>query len=693
MKKITRIIHLLLLILSMGTLNAQWTQSNGPLGSTTTCYGFGTSYSYLGTSGGGVYRTSDGGVTWENRSNGIMLPLAPSSESIFINAIAVGTTSVYAGTNYGIFRSTNDGDTWVDVTNNMINNHVNEIILSGALVYAGTQSGVEVSSDNGANWSNISSGIPGGTTIDDMTLNGTEMFAGTSVGVFYTGNNGLNWSLVGFSDTAISTIEVMGTTVLASTMFGLFRSTDNGGSWNMTGSFGNANAELTLMGTDFYYSIYGNGVSRSTDNGVTWIGVNTNLTNPWITALDNDGSNLYAGSAYTNTYYSTNNGASWIINNNGITHTDVYSLCSSGAYVLGGTLGAGVGVTSDFGVNWTSSTTGLDALSTIGCEFVTALVHHGPGFFAGTSAGIYLSTNNGVSWSPMNNGFLLPTSIFCFAQYGSKLYAGTLDGVYMTTDDGANWSPIGLTGEYIYSLATQGNSVIAGVFGGVEVTTDDGANWNYNTNGFPLFTQVSSLLVSGSQLYAGTFSSGIYKSTDNGTNWTLCSNGLPSGSVNSIIEDGTNIYAALGGNSISYGYVGVYASNDNGANWTDISYGLINQDIRALVSDGTNIYAGTHGNGVWQTGLSSIHIGIAENTDQLLNIYPNPTSEVFVIDQSKEITMYSKLTILDMKGQMIKQILLQDAITSVRIANLPIGNYVIKLEGDNKSISKIIVKN
>ena len=70
--------------------------------------------------------------------------------------------------------------------------------------------------------------------------------------------------------------------------------------------------------------------------------------------------------------------------------------------------------------------------------------------FAGTSAGVYKTTDGARNWQPANNGlgkcavskFALETT-FGAAQ---TLYAGTFDcGVFKSTDGGANWRPANLT--------------------------------------------------------------------------------------------------------------------------------------------------------------------------------------------------------------------------------------------------------
>ncbi len=51
----------------------------------------------------------------------------------------------------------------------------------------------------------------------------------------------------------------------------------------------------------------------------------------------------------------------------------------------------------------------------------------GTNLFAGTEGGVFLSTNNGTSWTEVNTG-LTSTSVIAFAASGTNLFAGTPGG-------------------------------------------------------------------------------------------------------------------------------------------------------------------------------------------------------------------------------------------------------------------------
>ena len=71
-------------------------------------------------------------------------------------------STVYAGTSYGLFKTTNGGANWSEINNGLTNLNVYALAIAPATpstVYAGTSnSGVYKTTDAGANWSEINTG-------------------------------------------------------------------------------------------------------------------------------------------------------------------------------------------------------------------------------------------------------------------------------------------------------------------------------------------------------------------------------------------------------------------------------------------------------------------------------------------------------------------------------------------------------
>jgi len=61
--------------------------------------------------------------------------------------------------------------------------------------------------------------------------------------------------------------------------------------------------------------------------------------------------------------------------------------------------------------------------------YVGAFAVSGTNIFAGTiNDGVYLSTNNGTSWTHVNTGLLQASSVSCLAVSGTKVFAGGVSG-------------------------------------------------------------------------------------------------------------------------------------------------------------------------------------------------------------------------------------------------------------------------
>jgi len=98
----------------------------------------------------------------------------------------------------------------------------------------------------------------------------------------------------------------------------------------------------------------------------------------------------------------------------------------------------------------------------------------GRNLFAGTyGGGVFLSTNNGTSWTTVNTG-LTNTSVRALAVSpngagGANLFAGTYSGAFLSTDNGTTWTAFntGLPNPHVSSLALNDTYIYAGIFGGL----------------------------------------------------------------------------------------------------------------------------------------------------------------------------------------------------------------------------------
>jgi len=189
-----------------------------------------------------------------------------------------------------------------------------------------------------------------------------------------------------------------------------------------------------------------------------------------------------------------------------------------------------------------------------------------------------------------------------FVAKGTDLFAGTSNGVYRSSDSGATWwTDVNIVIGSVQALAVCGTYLLAGISDtlgqdGVYRSTDNGDSWN--PTGL-ISNTVQSFAVIGSQIFAGTRDSGVFRSSDNGTSWVQINNGLTNANVHSFAIIGPNIFAGSDSG-------GIYLSTDNGDSWTLVNSGLPNSRVYSLAIDGAFLYTGTDGNGVWKRPMSEM---------------------------------------------------------------------------------------
>ena len=121
---------------------------------------------YAGTSGSGVFKSTNGGANWSAANNGL------PSTSVYVHALAIdplNSSTIYAATG-GVFKSTNGGASW-SRSSNGINTAVRAVAvdpLNPNTVYAGSIfRGVFKSTNGGVSWSAANNGL---TNLDVATL-------------------------------------------------------------------------------------------------------------------------------------------------------------------------------------------------------------------------------------------------------------------------------------------------------------------------------------------------------------------------------------------------------------------------------------------------------------------------------------------------------------------------------------------
>ena len=411
-----------------------------------------------------------------------------------------------------------------------------------------------------------------------------------------------------------------------------------------------------------------------------WIQTNGPAANE-INCFAVDGKNLYAGTSLSGLYRSTDDGASWtqVVSWIGV----VYSLAvvpngSGGSSIFAGTWGYYIFVSVDNGASWTQRTAGLPE----GYIYSLAVASNGSGgtiLFAGTGAhGVYKSTDGGTNWTAANTGisntYVASLIVAPNGSGGTNLYAGIQGGsIFRSTDNGTSWTDASYphqTTVFAFALAPNGKGgtdLFAGTFG---------VNAVYYGSFWP------------------STGWGVYRLAENSTSWTTANTGLTNGKITSLVVSDTNIFAGTFDG-------GVYLSSSIHIGWTPVNEGMPIRRVHALAISGTNLFAGTWGAGVWKRPLSNVtNVEQVSSTvparSELEQNYPNPFNPSTNITFSIPSRSLVSLKIFDALGREVSVLIAEELAAGTHTrqwnaAGLPSGVYFCRLNADSFTETKKIV--
>ena len=245
--------------------------------------------------------------------------------------------------------------------------------------------------------------------------------------------------------------------------------------------------------------------------------------------------------------------------------------------------------------------------------------------YAGTSNGLFKSTNGGATWNSINSAIEV-ISLAIDPRTPGTLYAGTY-GVFKSIDGGVNWtaassglatSSNGGDGPYwdVRALAIDPQNpatLYAGTGRGLFKSQDGGASWNAAGAGLPTHTvstetpAINRLVIDpqhGNTIYAVgdyysdigggilVFTTRVFKTTDAGANWnalTVPSSG-PTNSISTLVIDPqkpTTLYA------VQSGPPALTKSTDGGATWSTVSATIAVSTLAIDPQNSTTLYAAT----------------------------------------------------------------------------------------------------
>ncbi|NQT25007.1 T9SS type A sorting domain-containing protein [candidate division KSB1 bacterium] len=594
---------------------------------------------YAGGDIEGLFKTTDGGVTWQCINNNLAHEQY-SAGVYWINDIVIDPVNyqhIYSCTGEGLFRSLNGGQSW-------------DLLYPSEIVTEDDPREVCTLAVNPSDADNLLLGLGDGADGSEADFNPFPPFDGET-GLFQSTDGGAFWnpSGTGISDGAVIHCIVFNPQnvdqVIAATTKGVYRSDNGGTSWSpKTTGLPHTNCHrmegylypdnqfalilsMKVLGAPGNASSFSGGLFRSTDFGDAWVDITSNLPkyDPYdhlfydywkFDAHPTDPDIIYTGTVRGSGYeepglYATfNGGASWdwmhMQHEGGWLDTlwfwDPYfydiKVCPSEPDRLVACLDW-VETSDDRGTTWTQRYTtssngtwqgnGLELMNTDAIGFDPSDPDR---FYVGyDDMGLFRSDDGGISYFRLDP-----------AQDPTIGSLTEVDGVKDIVVDPVN-------GDLYISRwqGSQGGHDEGYTAGGIVFSDDLGNNVSDISNGLPkgrcdLVMDLQIGTPGNRTLYCAVFNHGVYKTTNSGGVWTAI-NGNLGGEASKVWEiaidptDSQTLY--LGLNAWGEGGQNLYKSNTGGQIWNVVGT-FPEGDVLAITVDkeGT-VYASQTDNFDW----------------------------------------------------------------------------------------------
>jgi photosystem II stability/assembly factor-like uncharacterized protein len=475
-------------------------------------------------SGGAVYISHDGGVTWTapkdmDGKSVRALTQAPSNPKILV----VGAIT-------GVYRTADAGEHWTQISPEGSGEiHKVESIaidpLDPQIIYAGTWHLPWKTTDGGANWHSIKTGLIDDSDVFSIIIDPTKpsvVYASACSGIYKSETGGeLFRKIQGIPSTARRTRVLEQdpsnlNIVYAGTTEGLYKSVDSGMNWSRTTGpdviindvyVDPKNPQHVLLATDR------SGVLSSQDTAATFTASNSGFSQRQVTALFTDVKHpqtIYAGvvndKSYGGVFVSEDAGATWNQRSNGLDGRDVFSLAqaddgtiyagtSHGLFYWDGSAWQQTGpvvnmtekkistVTRTKKGKKTTTKTVTESSKPVAIDAqVDDLSVKGSVWFVATSEGVYRSVTQGATWT----GPVLTEPHYRFVDAREALvFAARRENLQLSEDSGVTWKPVPLpeTLTSVRALATAADGTLwLGGRQGAFFSEDHGQTWHQLAN-------------------------------------------------------------------------------------------------------------------------------------------------------------------------------------------------------------------
>jgi choice-of-anchor A domain-containing protein/uncharacterized repeat protein (TIGR01451 family) len=275
------------------------------------------------------------------------------------------------------------------------------------------------------NWNYVGTFLSGEMILALLDDNQGNMFAGTLGGKIYKSTDGgTSWVRINENMNAIyiwTLVKNSSGDLFAGTELGIFKSA-SGTDWNITSL---SDKDVRTMKIDnlgnIFAGVWGYGVYKSADDGLTWLPRNSGLISVAVHSLTISGSSIYAATLDLGLYKSTDGGESWM--NTSLDYMYVWSLGKTSAGTLfAGTYGNGLYRSTDNGDSW-------HKINNLVASFIYHIVVDNDNniFVSSWTGGVFASSDNGDTWNGLGMPGARVSSLMANGS-SSYIYAGTEDG-------------------------------------------------------------------------------------------------------------------------------------------------------------------------------------------------------------------------------------------------------------------------
>ena len=529
---------------------------------------------------GGIYKSTDAGLHWTR------IPATKGWSVLSLAIHPVQTQVVIAGTEEGVFRSDDSGQTWKQVSPKD-HRHIKSVVSvaidprnSGTL-YAGTTHLPWKTSDGGLTWRSIHVGMADDSDVFSIAVNSANpasLLLGACSGIYRTESAGSRWlSVPGIPVAAQRTHQIVqdpvhARTFYAATVHGLWKSVDAGVTWKQANPYPyivNSIAIDSKRPQTVYLATDRSGLLKSTNGGATFTAINQGFVNRNIGRLVSD-SLLYVTSMYDGDF-------------------------------------GGVFTTADRGHNWALNAS-QDALQ--GRNIISLAVSPGDSrqLIAGSYDGLLSSKDGGTTWSLVEafsktearNARIYDVS---FSQADrNTIYVATDHGLFTSTDGAASWNRVSAvapdTAVYKLSLdLTDLGRLMIQTSRGVLISRDGGDKWaSLNVDSNTAIYDVEFSSMPQGRILAASSRGLLYSET--GDDWKQAEGGLPVSRLDQILSvPGRPAETYV----LSRASQEIWWSGDAGREWTKIdSRGLEGTLLRFISVESGQPFVVTENHGVFR---------------------------------------------------------------------------------------------